>query len=298
MTHRRKELWQEMEDHVGAWYPEDQAQALDDLAELFDRVEALEASLTSAVKVAEEERGHTSRVLTRNGELEAENAALTKDNAKMRAMLAGNKDLIEGLGLPMNSIYTEVQLELARREIALKKEVAALKADALNAEAKGWRDAVSLLQYCEANWYQDCKSDVERKALQDATKNLTEELIDASPGDWLGTEWKSAKAWMDQVAALKAQAVEREWQSIESAPKSTSRPGPGGTHIVTGVYLLGLCPEDGATPESCIDVIWWEPHEGKAGKWFGGDALPKRPTHWMPLPAPPSTTLSKEPDNG
>ena len=74
MTHRTKEYWAEFDmEHM---LKNDLWIALKDLAELFARVEALEASLASAVKVAEEERGHTSRVLTRNAELEAENAAL------------------------------------------------------------------------------------------------------------------------------------------------------------------------------------------------------------------------------
>lgn len=80
-----------------------------------------------------------------------------------------------------------------------------LEADAMNAEAKGWRDAVSCLQHCEANWYQDCRSDVEREALQTATKNLIEELVHSSPSDWLGTEWKTTKALSEKIAILEAQ---------------------------------------------------------------------------------------------
>lgn len=77
------------------------------------------------------------------------------------------------------------------------------------AEAKGWRDAVSCLQYCEANWYQDQRSDEGRNALVDATHALISELVTCSSGDWLGTEWKSAQEWIAEVTALRAQLAER-----------------------------------------------------------------------------------------
>jgi len=73
-----------------------------------------------------------------------------------------------------------------------------------------------------------------------------------------------------------------EWQKIETAPKTTG-------HVAH--CLLGFCPEDGLLPESCLDVIWWEPNSGDAGhggSWMNnaGDCFP---THWMPLPPAPET---------
>jgi len=52
---------------------------------------------------------------------------LRKDNTKMRNMLAGDAALIENLGLPMNSIHSEVSLNLAQQLIACRAEIAALK---------------------------------------------------------------------------------------------------------------------------------------------------------------------------
>ena len=75
-----------------------------------------------------------------------------------------------------------------------------------------------------------------------------------------------------------------EWHPIETASKSTSKDVPGGK-LVRGIYLLGFCPEEGASPESCIEVIWWEPNID-GGVWYQGHH-DVNPTHWMPLPEPP-----------
>jgi hypothetical protein len=78
-----------------------------------------------------------------------------------------------------------------------------------------------------------------------------------------------------------------DWQPIDTAPKSTSTPVPGGGAHVRGAYFLGYCPDESATdPVSCICICWWEPHIGK-GKWWGEGDYELRPTHWMPLPDPP-----------
>jgi hypothetical protein len=76
------------------------------------------------------------------------------------------------------------------------------------------------------------------------------------------------------------------WEKIESAPKSTSVETVHG-HMVTGKYFLAYCPEEGVTPDSCICVCWWEPHSD-GGRWQGEADFPLKPTHWMPLPAPPA----------
>lgn len=92
----------------------------------------------------------------------------------------------------------------------LNLRVAELESEALRAEEKGWRDALSCLKYCEANWYQDCKSDVERQVLRRATTDLVAELIDASPSEWLGTEWLTAEDWIVQLWARNQRITELE----------------------------------------------------------------------------------------
>lgn len=83
-----------------------------------------------------------------------------------------------------------------------KRKVAALEAEVKIAEAKGWRDAVTCVQYCKTNWSQDCRSEAERNALADAAGELINELVAASPGDWLGAEWKTAQDYSDTIASL------------------------------------------------------------------------------------------------
>lgn len=74
------------------------------------------------------------------------------------------------------------------------------------------------------------------------------------------------------------------WRPIRTAPKSTSTPTKWG-HDVHAVYLLGFCPEEGRTPESCVSVIWWEPHENNGkGCWFCDGGFSVSPTLWRPLP--------------
>lgn len=59
-----------------------------------------------------------------------------------------------------------------------------------------------------------------------------------------------------------------EWQPIETAPKD-------------GTYILGYGEHDHRG--HYIDAIhWW--HDRWTIEWMSGF---QRPTHWMPLPAPP-----------
>jgi hypothetical protein len=74
------------------------------------------------------------------------------------------------------------------------------------------------------------------------------------------------------------------WRTMDSAPKSTSTDVRGGKHV-RGVYLLGYCPKEGASPDSCVEVVWWEPNID-GGVWYNGFGE-VRPTRWQPLPAPP-----------
>lgn len=76
------------------------------------------------------------------------------------------------------------------------------------------------------------------------------------------------------------------WKLIATAPKSKGVKTKHGTHV-TGIYLLGYCPEyEAVDPKSCICVIWWEP-EMSGGVWYGEGADEVHPTHWMHLPEPP-----------
>jgi hypothetical protein len=77
-----------------------------------------------------------------------------------------------------------------------------------NERAAGWRDAVSCVQYCVANWHQDrARRTGEGEALIAAGEELVDELVNGEPSDWLGTEWKSAQKWMAELNAL---TVERD----------------------------------------------------------------------------------------
>lgn len=89
-----------------------------------------------------------------------------------------------------------------------------------------------------------------------------------------------------------AAALTPRWQPIETAPKSAAD-GRG----VEGVYVLGFIPDSELVdPQTCIDVVWWEPllvnSRGGRGRWQStrhGDEV--SPTHWMPLPAAPEEVL-------
>lgn len=87
-----------------------------------------------------------------------------------------------------------------------------------------------------------------------------------------------------------------EWQTIDSAPKSTAVKTPHGWSV-NAEYLLGFCPDESLNPKACLTVIWWEPKtpgaNGKEGCWYGDGAMEVVPTHWQPLPTPP-----KQPDDG
>ena len=79
-----------------------------------------------------------------------------------------------------------------------------------------------------------------------------------------------------------------EWQPIETAPKD-------GTRILVSFGTMGVWLVSWDTPE------WWGSHDDGSGIWCTDDnkhgpyALrgynddgPRAPTHWMPLPAPPT----------
>lgn len=103
--------------------------------------------------------------------------------------------------------------------------------------------------------------------------------------------WPGDYSHLEALRAALQTLEDQRWRPIETAPKSQSRDVPGGK-LVTGVYILGFCPEEGVRPESCISVIWWEPNID-GGVWYGEASHAVNPTHWRPLPEPPSDDKEK-----
>ena len=70
------------------------------------------------------------------------------------------------------------------------------------------------------------------------------------------------------------------WQPIETAPKGEPR------SFGSGPRILGAAVGDGW---SQIQIVHWEYHKNPArGSWKGPHSV-WTPTHWMPLPPPPSS---------
>ena len=67
-----------------------------------------------------------------------------------------------------------------------------------------------------------------------------------------------------------------EWQSIETAPRDK--------------WILAWWPESLEWgPEECIAPAYWREYKGESGRFQDvSDAFIYQPTHWMPLPPPPS----------
>ena len=89
-----------------------------------------------------------------------------------------------------------------------------------------------------------------------------------------------------QVKDLFEKLAAMMWQPMETAPKSTSQKVPSGFDV-HGIYLIGFCPEKGASPESCIEIVYWEPHwHSTRGAWVAcGNEV--APTKWMLAPKVP-----------
>lgn len=75
------------------------------------------------------------------------------------------------------------------------------------------------------------------------------------------------------------------WQPIETAPKTD-------VSMMGAVPILGYCPRECA--DERVRVIWWEPTLG-GGMWYDDRDIKGivKPTHWMPLPAPPTDKTEK-----
>lgn len=105
-------------------------------------------------------------------------------------------------------------------------------------------------------------------------KKLVREVIQ----QWLGTNG------LEQLEAIADTLEAQQWQPMETAPKD-------------GRYVL---LSDGRT--LCDVGIWMPKREAQVSAlsgfvermaipegWFNGPRCRVKPTHWMPLPAPPAT---------
>ena len=98
-------------------------------------------------------------------------------------------------------------------EASLRNKIAELEAKAEHAEVKGWQNAVSCIQTAVSNWHQDVRDYEGRQAMLQAERELVDELISESPGNWLEEEWKSQQEWMQKV--LDTEALWRERVRIQ-----------------------------------------------------------------------------------
>ena len=75
-----------------------------------------------------------------------------------------------------------------------------------------------------------------------------------------------------------------EWQPIETAPKD-------GTWVLACGGILDVYPAEDVPPMVAVrwQQNWWLVSAVDAGQLLSYE----RPTHWMPLPAPPSQEQSR-----
>ena len=86
--------------------------------------------------------------------------------------------------------------------------------------------------------------------------------------DGIAGTWLDESDGPDMVEYVRADLA-HSWQPIETAPKSSKA-------------ILVHCGDRRNT----YTVTWFRLYEGWA--ILGGGALNEKPTHWMPLPAPPT----------
>jgi hypothetical protein len=95
-------------------------------------------------------------------------------------------------------------------------------------------------------------------------------------------------------SALRASGFEAGWRDIASAPKD-------GTEVM--LWLVPADPEDKVRRPKRADSVWsgevlwgWQKTFAEAPEWLGWVAADTKykPTHWQPLPAPPTG----HPDSG
>lgn len=97
---------------------------------------------------------------------------------------------------------------------AVTTYAAVLEAERDNARNDEWLAAISAVQFMSANWWQDCRSEVERNALQAVTEDVISALRSVGPTEYLDVQWKGAEAAM--AAEEKAERLQRELSETEA----------------------------------------------------------------------------------
>lgn len=101
-------------------------------------------------------------------------------------------------------LYSDYEAELS----ALKKQVEELTAERDAATISGWKAAIDCVSYAAANTY---GPRVDPAAVAKARDDLVQELLTASPGDYLDCCWKDAQDAIRaeaEVAALRKALIE------------------------------------------------------------------------------------------
>ena len=84
----------------------------------------------------------------------------------------------------------------------------------------------------------------------------------------------------DVVTVARAYIAAVEWRPIASAPQD-------GSEILA--FIPAGAPSGGAKTNRRQCVMRWYDHPTQSGYWIGAN-LRGKPTHWLPLPAPPKET--------
>lgn len=88
---------------------------------------------------------------------------------------------------------------------ALLSDLEALQAENERLKGEVERDAVSAVQCMAANWTQDHRDPAERRGFIEGGQSIVDELVDASPGEWLNTDWLTVQEWQAKLNAAEAQ---------------------------------------------------------------------------------------------
>lgn len=71
------------------------------------------------------------------------------------------------------------------------------------------------------------------------------------------------------------------WQPIETAPKEY------------GFRCLAAWPTGGGAGDATVAEALWDANDDYPfGRWWRNNAWAEQPTHWMPLPPPPTGEFS------
>lgn len=112
-------------------------------------------------------------------------------------------------------------------ERALVAESRCEKAEAERDEARNdeWIAAISAVQYMEANWLQDCRSEAERQALMGAAAEIIGEMKRSGPTEYLDLKWKDAEAAVAAESRCEdlVKALERIVDRSENGELGTSK---------------------------------------------------------------------------